>query len=158
MSRPRIRWPPHDVCSAKGFASAPTGLAVPGQQRGSELTASRAEDPRVVAVAGERDADHQPLGGHQALELVEAFDGDLKLLGPEFAGRPDLIEDLLGFDEPAAEEPQPEAAAPPAPTPPPPPAEPLPPPPPVEERTPCDIASDEVPQVGPPPVSERGGG
>ncbi len=52
----------------------------------------------------------------------------------------------------------PEAVAPPEPTPPPPPAEPLPPPPPVEKRTPCEIAADEVPQVGPPPASEPGGG
>ena len=65
-------------------------------------------------------------------------------------------------DEPVAEavseEPEPEAVVPPEPTPPPPPAEPLPPPPPTEERTPCEIAADEVPQVGPPSVTETGGG
>ncbi|OKH65874.1 hypothetical protein EB72_05900 [Mycobacterium sp. SWH-M1] len=60
--------------------------------------------------------------------------------------------------EAVSEEPEPEAVVPPEPTPPPPPAEPLPPPPPTEERTPCEIAADEVPQVGPPPVTETGGG
>ncbi|MHA0285895.1 hypothetical protein ACXYX3_05515 [Mycobacterium sp. C3-094] len=60
--------------------------------------------------------------------------------------------------EPGAEEPELEAATPPAPTPPPPPAEALPPPPPADERTPCDIAADEVPQVGPPPATGPGGG
>lgn len=62
------------------------------------------------------------------------------------------------IDESSTEEPDSEAVARPAPTPPPPPAEPLPPPPPVEEGTPCEIAADEVPQVGPPPATEPGGG
>jgi uncharacterized protein YukE len=51
------------------------------------------------------------------------------------------------------------AEPPPAPTPPPPPAEPIAAaPPPAEQETPCEIAADEVPQVGPAPVSEPGGG
>jgi hypothetical protein len=46
-----------------------------------------------------------------------------------------------------------EPVAAPAPTPPPPPAEPLPPPaePVTAEQTPCEVAADEVPQVGEPP-------
>ncbi|WP_240430970.1 hypothetical protein [Mycobacterium kyogaense] len=71
------------------------------------------------------------------------------------------ITDEPATEEPFAEsvsaEPEPEAVVPPEPTPLPPPAEPLPPPP-TEERTPCEIAADEVPQVGPPPVTETGGG
>lgn len=75
----------------------------------------------------------------------------------------DPADEPVPEDEEPVEEAEPEPApapepTPPEPTPPPPPAEPLPPPPSTEERTPCEIAADEVPQVGPPPATGPGGG
>jgi hypothetical protein len=50
-------------------------------------------------------------------------------------------------EDPSVEPAEPAETPPPTPPPPPPPAEPLPP---LDERTPCAIAADEVPQVGEP--------
>ena len=86
----------------------------------------------------------------------------------EDASTEDLGEELT-LDGPDADEPasDPDASAAPAapvpaptPPPPPPPAEPLPPAadPVGDEPTPCEIAADELPQVGEPPPSEPGGG
>ena len=77
--------------------------AVPGQQRGAKLSALRAEDPRVVVVVGEGDADHQPLGRHHALELVEPLERDLVFLGAILALDLGAVEGILGGDELAAQ-------------------------------------------------------
>lgn len=84
---------------------------------------------------------------------------------PEETDQPaDGEEDEPIEDAPAPAEVPPPAEDAPAPTPPPPPAEPLPPldPPPAEpvagERTPCEIAADELPQVGESQASEPGAG
>ncbi|MBX7451982.1 hypothetical protein GR927_28675 [Mycolicibacterium sp. 3033] len=132
------------------FADALSGLL--GGGAGNDAADDAIVPPAGLEPPGFDDADDEP----QDEESDEDDEGD--------EGEPE--DDELADDEPNAdpidesstEKPDSAAVAPPAPTPPPPPAEPLPPPPPVEEETPCEIAADEVPQVGPPPASEPGGG
>ena len=76
---------------------------MPAQERRTELQALRAEDPRIVVVAAEGDADNQALGGHEVAELLEAIRGDLIFLRAVLALDLGLVEGGLRGDELAAE-------------------------------------------------------
>ena len=78
-------------------------LAVPAQERRTELQALRAEDPRIVVVAAEGNPDNQALGGHEVPELLEAIHGDLIFLGTVLAVDLGLVEGVLRGDELATE-------------------------------------------------------
>ncbi|TRW81667.1 hypothetical protein FK535_15010 [Mycolicibacterium sp. 018/SC-01/001] len=133
------------------FADALSGLLGGGASGDATDSPADIEPPQLPEPDEEEDEPEEDEPDDEE-ELTEDEDAE---------GEPDAEEIVTEqVPEPGPEsghEPQP--APEPAPTPPPPPAEPLPPlPPPTGERTPCEIAADEIPQVGPPPATGPGGG
>ncbi|MEW5813310.1 MAG: hypothetical protein AB1925_28130 [Actinomycetota bacterium] len=148
---------------------ASAGMPAVGQRFAdalSGLLGGDAADDAIDLPAGlaapepEFDTDDDTDTDDEVDDTEEKADADDPEEDPE-PGEPEELsdEEPAGDQLPPEEESETVAAPAPTPPPPPPPADPLPePPPPVEERTPCEIAADEVPQVGGLPASEPGAG